>query len=112
MILNNLRRKHSYHLEGADRDIELEQKKSNGAIKWELSDSFHLRLLIHYVGDIHQPLHTSSRYTSQYPDGDQGGNLFRLSTQSQEITNLHALWDSVLNSQELDMALPLDETRW
>jgi len=25
----------------------------SGKVKWELSDSFHLRLLIHYVGDIH-----------------------------------------------------------
>ena len=39
-------------------------------ISWDLSDSFHLRLLIHYIGDIHQPLHASSRYTKEFPEGD------------------------------------------
>lgn len=27
--------------------------KLQGRVSWNLSDSFHLRLLIHYVGDIH-----------------------------------------------------------
>jgi hypothetical protein len=51
----------------------------NKGISWDLSDSFHLRMLIHYIGDIHQPLHASSRYTKDYPDGDEGGNFFKLS---------------------------------
>jgi hypothetical protein len=25
----------------------------SGKVSWDLSDSFHLRLLIHFVGDIH-----------------------------------------------------------
>jgi len=51
-----------------------------GAVSWELGDSFNLRLFIHYVGDIHQPLHATSRFTSKYPEGDRGGNSFTLTS--------------------------------
>jgi hypothetical protein len=37
-----------------------------------------LRLLIHYIGDIHQPLHASARVNSDYPKGDAGGNFVKL----------------------------------
>jgi len=57
------------------RRSDTEKGKEPG-VSWDLSDSFHLRLLIHYIGDIHQPLHASSRYTLNYPSGDEGGNDF------------------------------------
>lgn len=45
-----------------------------------------LRFLVHFVGDVHQPLHASYR-------PDRGGNLFQVRYQGQG-TNLHAIWDS------------------
>src|SRR5438270_13657961 len=36
-----------------------------------------LRFLIHYVGDIHQPLHCATRVTQAMPEGDRGGNDFQ-----------------------------------
>ena len=36
--------------------------------------SFALRLVIHYVGDLHQPLHATAEVDSEYPEGDRGGN--------------------------------------
>ncbi|PRP97606.1 S1/P1 Nuclease [Enhygromyxa salina] len=53
-----------------------------------------LRLLIHFVGDVHQPLHTGH-------SGDKGGNdiadLRMLEyTPGKERTNLHAVWDGGL----------------
>lgn len=36
--------------------------------------SFALRLIIHYVGDIHQPLHAVSEVDHRFPTGDMGGN--------------------------------------
>ena len=51
-----------------------------------------LRILIHTVEDIHQPLHCGSRYTRDRPDGDRGGNSFRLSGVGKS-KNLHAFWD-------------------
>jgi len=37
-----------------------------------------MRLLIHYCGDIHQPLHATSRVDHEYPKGDFGGNTFKI----------------------------------
>ena len=54
-----------------------------------------MRLLIHYVGDIHQPLHATSRVDNQYRQGDRGGNSFPLPIKD-GVKNLHSLWDSVL----------------
>jgi S1/P1 Nuclease len=53
-----------------------------------------LRFLLHLVGDIHQPLHTTSRFTKLHPEGDLGGNLFKV--QAEPYTNLHQYWDSGL----------------
>ena len=54
-----------------------------------------LRFLLHTVQDAHQPLHCGSRYTKDLPEGDRGGNGFRLSGVGR-YRNLHAYWDSAL----------------
>ena len=57
--------------------------------------------VIHLVGDLHQPLHASSFYSSQYPQGDRGGNLqivLRTPNQLNSQINLHALWDQMLGT--------------
>lgn len=56
--------------------------------------SFALRMLIHYVGDVHQPLHAVAEVDSTYPSGDRGGNLETLPSVC-GASNLHAMWDSV-----------------
>ena len=55
--------------------------------------SFALRLIIHYVGDIHQPLHATSLVDSDYPSGDFGGNREYLPDIC-GAHNLHSVWDS------------------
>ena len=51
--------------------------------------------LYHLIGDVHQPLHASTRVTSAHLDGDQGGNLFNVRmTTDTGISNLHAFWDA------------------
>ena len=52
-------------------------------------------MLIHYVGDVHQPMHTLSRINANYPAGDRGGNSVPLKSYK-SIKELHAAWDSVL----------------
>lgn len=69
------------------------------------------RLMIHYVGDIHQPLHGSARVDDAYPAGDRGGNSFKL-TSRDGASNLHAVWDSVIYSQEGYPVLPLPDADW
>ncbi|MEM6795576.1 MAG: S1/P1 nuclease [Acidobacteriota bacterium] len=54
----------------------------------DLAKAFSLRVLIHVVGDVHQPLHCVSRYTPDRPEGDRGGNDFELAED-----NLHFFWD-------------------
>ncbi len=49
---------------------------------------FNLRVLIHLVGDVHQPMHVAR------PD-DKGGNTVKLQWFNSP-TNLHTLWDSKL----------------
>lgn len=57
--------------------------------------SYATRLLIHYLGDIHQPMHSISRINKDYPAGDRGGNDFPLPTHY-TAKELHAAWDAVL----------------
>ncbi|HEY0431751.1 MAG TPA: S1/P1 nuclease [Pyrinomonadaceae bacterium] len=56
-----------------------------------------LRLIIHFVGDIHQPLHCATRVTSANPDGDRGGNLVSIMVADKK-TNLHSYWDGGIGS--------------
>lgn len=51
-----------------------------------------LRVLLHTVGELHQPLHAINHSTPTYPDGDQGGSRFAL--QGSSYSTLHALWDA------------------
>ena len=72
-----------------------------------------LKFLVHFVGDVHQPLHAGQR-------PDRGGNDFQVSVArggynrlgkadsadaSREGTNLHAIWDfHILASAQRDDA--------
>lgn len=50
----------------------------------------HLGFLVHFVGDIHQPLHSTSVHDNELPAGNVGGNAFPLQG---KWHNLHQLWD-------------------
>ena len=60
--------------------------------------SFALRLVIHYVGDIHQPLHAVAGVSDEYPKGDRGGNSEWIDPSVDGVGNLHQVWDSVIYS--------------
>ncbi|GJG86037.1 hypothetical protein tb265_12180 [Gemmatimonadetes bacterium T265] len=55
-----------------------------------------LAWVLHLVGDIHNPVHTASRVTPTYPDGDRGGNAVHLLGDGRS-TNLHAVWDDLFD---------------
>ena len=62
-----------------------------------------LAWFMHLAGDIHQPLHTSARITDVEPKGDQGGNLFSLTssgTPRNAQVNLHWYWDSIVGRND------------
>lgn len=63
-----------------------------------------LRLLIHYTGDISQPLHNADR-------GDHGGNDFPLKYHY-GVDNLHALWDTGVYRFRNTSATPFNDSDW
>lgn len=72
---------------------------------WEIT--FALANLIHFYGDIHQPLHVTDMVSATFPTGDLGGNLFmvNLGGVSQD---LHGIWDSVCGQYTTTPNRPLD----
>lgn len=67
-----------------------------GSSKSILGKSISLRTLIHFFGDIHQPLHAEERVTPERLNGDMGGNLFKISHYNQSaMDNLHFIWDEM-----------------
>ena len=58
--------------------------------------SYDLVWLEHLVGDVHQPLHATSRFTRDLPDGDAGGNSVMLCAKLGCREELHGFWDSVV----------------
>jgi hypothetical protein len=58
--------------------------------------SYDVTWLIHMVGDVHQPLHATSRFIKNVfrpPDGDRGGNGVKLSCCGGD---LHTFWDAAI----------------
>lgn len=53
--------------------------------------AFHLKLLVHFIGDLHQPMHVGI-------EEDRGGNRFQLQWFDQG-SNLHKVWDSEIIEQ-------------
>lgn len=48
-----------------------------------------LKYVLHFVGDLHQPLHTADNH-------DRGGNCVRVALGGQRTVNLHSYWDTVV----------------
>ncbi|MDQ2841069.1 MAG: S1/P1 nuclease [Acidobacteriota bacterium] len=80
---------------------QLSRHDSSGPI----SDLDALRYLVHFVGDIHQPLHAVS-------DADLGGNCEHVDPPVDTAKNLHALWDGAIvnavNPSDRELAADLE----
>jgi S1/P1 Nuclease len=61
--------------------------------------SYDLVWLEHLVGDVHQPLHATSRFSAALPMGDRGGNSVALCV-SPCKDELHAFWDNILGTSK------------
>ena len=71
--------------------------------------AYFLSWLLHVAGDVHQPLHCTSRFTEELsppinPDGDRGGNGFKIQPfpvfeANFTVDNLHSFWDNVLGTR-------------
>lgn len=69
--------------------------------------SYDLVWIEHLIGDVHQPLHDTTRFTRNHPDGDAGGNLVLICDTPNCKSELHAYWDDILGPQNLTAALTL-----
>ncbi|WP_459743008.1 S1/P1 nuclease [Polaribacter sp. OB-PA-B3] len=52
----------------------------------EADKAFHLKMLVHFIGDLHQPMHIGQRE-------DKGGNTIQVQWFGKG-TNLHSVWDT------------------
>jgi len=77
----------------------------------DVAKSFALRLLIHYAGDIAQPLHNIARVDNEYPDGDKGANSFAL-PYHYGADELHAVWDYVIYEWHTSIKRPFTQATW
>ena len=75
------------------------------------TDAETLGFLYHLVGDVHQPLHAATRYSASNPNGDAGGNGFKVQMPAEtRISNLHSFWDSAAGQYgHTSPKRPLDE---
>lgn len=68
-----------------------------------------LGFLIHCVGDIHQPLHSTSMHSNACPGGDLGGNKYDIKDSHR---HLHQLWDDACGlTSDLNDVNPYGEDR-
>jgi len=64
-----------------------------------------LRMLVHLIGDIHQPMHAGYQF-------DRGGNKYKVHFLGDK-TNLHQLWDSkLINALKLDAKTLQKSSLW
>ena len=76
-----------------------------------VAESYALRLLIHLVGDITQPLHSMNRFTDDDKKGDKGANGFKLK-RKYGVSSLHSLWDKVLYEERKNIRRPIEDKDW
>lgn len=76
--------------------VELQRSLGDPAVPDSVK-AYNISWLLHLVGDIHQPLHSLSRFSSRHTSGDRGGNSFKLSGRD---SNLHSFWDNSLTRDQ------------
>jgi hypothetical protein len=70
-----------------------------------------VRFLLHFAGDVHQPLHAATYFSAQFPSGDRGGNSWPVAgapPAPYPITELHALWDEGAGQWTANLYRPLN----
>lgn len=68
--------------------------------------SYDIAWLIHLVGDVHQPLHATSRFTKLFKKGDNGGNNVKIKCSPNDCgANLHSFWDGLMDANKTPAAM-------
>lgn len=93
------------NVESLIMDLEKTAKRTSNAY----SLNFAVANLVHFFGDIHQPLHATELFSAIYPTGDRGGNLQTVHIDG-VITKLHFIWDSICWEYNQELARPLNSS--
>lgn len=109
-VLSKARKKAVFEKINADNGVKelrraIDVLKAKNARK--LEKAIMLRYVLHIVGDLHQPLHCTTRYSKEFPKGDRGGTRFMI--KDELCPNLHALWDSALKRDYIWLKKPIDK---
>jgi S1/P1 Nuclease len=65
-----------------------------------------LKFIVHFVGDIHQPLHTVNDCSKfPPPECDRGGNKVKIRFRDHRNDNFHSVWDGGMIEDELQLTL-------
>lgn len=99
-------------INSATDHLSSRKEDDQGKSKSILGKSIAMRNLIHFVGDIHQPLHTTGQFSASLPDGDEGGNLFPIKRYpNKHWNNLHFVWDQLFDLGE-EVFSPLTQSQY
>lgn len=71
--------------------IQHAEKVLKDPLSTDMDKQLYLKLLVHFVADVHQPLHTVNRYSRYNKSGDGGGNAVKI--KAPYANNLHKYWD-------------------
>ncbi len=67
--------------------------------------AYDLPWLEHILGDVHQPLHATTRFLKAQPKGDAGGNFVFVASNAGQSITLHAYWDNLAGTDPSDDAV-------
>jgi hypothetical protein len=89
---------------------ELRRMLANIADEPAAEAAYDLPWLEHILGDVHQPLHATTRFLRAQPKGDAGGNFVfvmsnTLPTNPGQAIPLHAYWDNLAGTDTSDAAV-------
>lgn len=79
--------------------------KENSSSQW--AKGFMLRMLIHIVGDIHQPCHCITFYSPDFPNGDRAGTRFKIKHDTYK--SLHSMFDGAFGLGDRQPERPMSE---
>jgi hypothetical protein len=85
--------RHADHGDCVIAEIARAEKVLGDASRTKTDRAEALKFLVHFVGDMHQPLHSIERKDPVTGNGDAGGNAVKV-TFFGNPANLHAVWDS------------------
>lgn len=100
----------TFAIDQLSRHLSSDRRDVYGSSKSLMMKSLSLRMLIHFIGDVHQPLHASERISDDHPDGDRGGNDYRIKTVNGTFA-LHYLWDCMMDTRDSNTSYPIDDIR-